>query len=266
MISLPLLRESSAPCLVQALHTPRGHHHRRPPRLIVALAVSVGLALLSATAWAEFAADGTLPAAWSRRVVEVTRAAMADTGDARIEVVPGQLDTRLRLAPCQQTESYLPPGTLPWGRTRVGLRCVSGPVAWNVYLPVTVKVWRKAVVSTSALAAGSELSAADLQVAEVDVAGNNAPVFTDPTRLLGRRLVNAVGAGVAMRADNLRVRQWFAAGDKVTLVYRGEGFEASTDGQALNSGMDGQPVRVRVSSGQVLTGLPTGENRVEVRS
>lgn len=266
MISLPLLRESSAPCLVQPPTTTHENLHRRPPRLVVALAVSVGLVLLSAAAWAEPVADGALPAALSRRVVEVTRTAMADAGDARVEVIPGQLDPRLRLAPCQQIDPYLPPGTLPWGRTRVGLRCVSGPVAWNVYVPVTVKVWRKAVVSTAALAAGSELSAADLQVAEVDVAGSNAPVFTEPARLLGRRLVNAVGAGVAMRADNLRVRQWFAAGDKVTLVYRGEGFEASTDGQALNSGMDGQPVRVRVGSGQVLTGLPTGENRVEVRS
>jgi flagellar basal body P-ring formation protein FlgA len=233
----------------------------------VALAVTVGLALLSATAWAEPAAESArLPAAWSRRVIEVTRAAMADTGDARVEVVPGALDGRLRLAPCEQIEPYLPVGTVPWGHTRVGLRCTSGPVAWNVYLPVQVKVWRRAVVSTVALAAGAELSASSVQVAEVDVAGSHAPVFTDATRLVGRRLVNAVGAGVALRTDNLRVRQWFAAGDKVTLVYKGEGFEASTEGQALNAGMEGQPVRVRVGSGQVLTGLPTGDSRVEVRA
>jgi flagellar basal body P-ring formation protein FlgA len=273
MISLPLLRQSSSPCYVQAPLPPESDRHRRPPRLLVALAMAIGLALLTTTSWAEPRADaqpeadGTLSPALARRVVEMTRSAMAaDAGEARVEVVPGRLDPRLRLAPCQQIDLYLPPGTLPWGRTRIGLRCVSGPVAWNVYLPMTVKVWRKAVVSTAALAAGSELSATDLQVVEVDIAGSNAPVFTETSRLLGRRLVNAVSAGVAMRADNLRVRQWFAAGDKVTLVYRGEGFEASTDGQALNSGMEGQPVRVRVGSGQVITGQPTGENRVEVRS
>ena len=75
-----------------------------------------------------------------------------------------------------------------------------------------------------------------------------------------------VGPGLPVRGDNLRVRQWFAAGDKVTLVYKGDGFEASTDGQAINSGLEGQSVRVRVGSGQVITGMPTGENRVEVRS
>ena len=244
--------------------------------MLVAVAVTLGLTLLTSMSWADPRAavqpaataegDSALPAALARSVVDVTRGAMADAGDARVEVVPGRLDARLRLAPCQQIEPYLPPGMVPWGRTRVGLRCVSGPVAWNVYLPVTVKVWRKAVVSTAALAAGSELSAADLQVAEVDVAGSSAPVFTDTARLLGRRLVNGIGAGAALRADNLRVWQWFAAGDKVTLVYRGDGFEASTDGQALSSGMEGQPVRVRVGSGQVITGLPTGEQRVEVRS
>lgn len=246
--------------------------------MLVAVAVTLGLALLTTASWAEPRAavpaqapavtepDGTLSAVLARSVVDVTRGAMADAGDARVEVVPGRLDARLRLAPCQQIEPYLPPGLVPWGRTRVGLRCVSGPVAWNVYLPVTVKVWRKAVVSTTALAAGAELSTADLQVAEVDVAGSSAAVFTDTSRLLGRRLVNGIGAGAALRADNLRVRQWFAAGDKVTLVYRGDGFEASTDGQALNSGLEGQAVRVRVTSGQVITGLPIGENRVEVRS
>ncbi|NZD58911.1 hypothetical protein HZU83_19715 [Sphaerotilus montanus] len=43
-----------------------------------------------------------------------------------MEVLPGQLDPRLRLAPCQQIDAYLPPGSTPWGRTRVGLRCPSG--------------------------------------------------------------------------------------------------------------------------------------------
>jgi flagella basal body P-ring formation protein FlgA len=266
MISLPLLRQSSATGSAQAPQPAGAHRHRRTSRLVVALAVTAGLAMVATAAWADVAPDGTLPSALSLRVVEVTRSAMADVGEARVEVLPGQLDPRLRLAPCQQIDAYLPPGSTPWGRTRIGLRCASGPVAWNVYLPVTVKVWRKAIVSTAALPAGTELSAADLQLAEVDVAGAASPVHTETSRLLGRRLINAIGPGLPLRSDNLRARQWFAAGDKVTLVYKGEGFEASTDGQAINSGMDGQPVRVRVDSGQVITGMPTGEHRVEVRS
>lgn len=271
MISLPLLRQSAPPCTGQTCAPAQAERHRRPARLLLsAIAVTLGLTLLAASAWAERAedraGDALLTPSLKARVVEVTRAAMGDTGDARIEVIPGQLDPRLRLAPCQQIDTSLPPGTLPWGRTRVGLRCSSGPVAWSVYLPVTVKVWRKAVVSAATLGAGTELSSADLQLAEVDVAGSSSPVFTDTDRLLGRRLINAVSAGTALRADNLRVRQWFAAGDKVTLVYKGEGFEATTDGQALNPGLEGQAVRVRVGSGQVITGQPAGENRVEVRS
>lgn len=243
------------------------HRRRSSLRLPLVLAVVASLALLTASAWAEKAPDGVaVSPEVSRRVAEVTRSAMADVGGARVEVIPGQLDPRLRLAPCQQIEPFLPPGSPPWGRTQVGLRCTSGPVAWNVYLPVTVKVWRRVVVSTAALPAGAELAAANLQVAEVDVAGASGPTFTDTAGLAGRRLISAVAPGVPLRADNLRVRQWFAAGDKVTLFYKGEGFEASTDGQALNTGLDGQPVRVRVNSGQVITGMPTGENRVEVRS
>jgi flagella basal body P-ring formation protein FlgA len=264
MISLPLLRPTCAPCTAPLPVPSHRGRHRRLLRLLPALHVAVGLSMLASLAWADTAAP--LPAAVRSQVIGTVRAAMGDTGDARVEVLPGQLDARLRLAPCQQIETSLPPGSPPWGRTRVSLRCTSGPVAWQVYLPVQVQVWRKAVVSATALAAGAELSPGDLQMAEVDVAASSVAPFTDPARLTGRRLVQAVVAGTALRADNLRVRQWFAAGDKVTLVYKGEGFEASTDGQALNAGVDGQSVRVRVASGQVVTGLPTGENRVEVRS
>lgn len=202
----------------------------------------------------------------TRQIVEMTRAAVPQAAQTRIEVVPGQLDARLKLAPCQQIEPYLPAGATPWGPSRIGLRCVRGSVAWNVYLPVAVRVWRPAVVVTSALAAGAELGPSDLALAEVDIAASPSPVFTDPARLHGRRLAMAMTPGTALRQQHLAQRQWFAAGETVTIAVRGDGFTASTEGQALNPGLEGQPVRVRVSSGRIITGLPAGARLVEVRS
>ncbi len=43
-------------------------------------------------------------------------------GQLRPEVLRGSLDTRLRLARGGRIETYLPPGTRLWGRSRVGLR------------------------------------------------------------------------------------------------------------------------------------------------
>lgn len=235
------------------------------------LAGPVALALLAggsppAQAQEDASAAVTAAALPTRQIVEMTRAAVPQAAQTRIEVVPGQLDPRLKLAPCQQIEPYLPAGVTPWGPSRIGLRCVRGNVPWNVYLPVTVRVWRPAVVVTSALAAGAELGPSDLALAEVDIAASPSPVFTDPAALAGRRLALAVTPGAALRQQHLAQRQWFAAGETVTLAVQGEGFTASTEGQALNPGVDGQPVRVRVGSGRIITGLPTGTRRVEVRS
>lgn len=183
----------------------------------------------------------------------------------RVEIEVGRLNPRLRLAACAQVEPYLPNGFKPWGRTRVGLRCLSGPKRWNVYLPITVKVFGPALVASSALMAGTVLTEADLHEAEVDLAAENGAVLTDPEQAVGRTLTRMVSAGDALRDSNVRARQWFAAGDTVRLVAIGAGFSVEGQGRAISVGLDGSRVRVRTESGRIVTGRATGEREVEVR-
>ena len=96
-----------------------------------------------------------------------TNASSASPTAPRIEVSVGQLDPRLRLAPCQHVEPYLPDGMRMWGKSRIGLRCTQGVAKWNVYLPITVRVFGTALVATSGVSAGSVLTAADLTQAEI---------------------------------------------------------------------------------------------------
>jgi len=100
--------------------------------------------------------------------------------------------------------------------------------------------------------------------AELDWAADNSPVFTRADALPGRTLARAVGAGQALRNADLRPRQWFAAGDTVRIDAAGSGFAVSGEGQAMSPGLEGQPVRVRTESGRIVSGLPTGERRIEV--
>lgn len=232
------------------------------------------LALLTGAAWA------TTPAPIEPDLAERVRglvggsvgaglplpaAGAANGGPAqpRVAVEIGQLDPRLRLAPCKKVEPQLPAGRL-WGRTRVGLRCVEGERPWQVWLPVTVQVFAPALVPVRALPAGTVLAAEHLQVAEVDWAAETQPPHQRLQDLVGRTLARALPAGEAVRRDDLRVRQWFAAGDTVQVWARGPGFAVAGEGQALNPGLEGQVVRVRTESGRVLTGRPVAERRVEV--
>ena len=237
---------------------------RRPSLALVSALVALSPAASHAAGEDGGTAAAPIPVA---RLVELARSVSPALPGMRIEIEPGRLDPRLKLAPCRRIEPYLPTGSTAWGRTRVGLRCTDGEVAWNVFLPVTVRVWSRAVVSAVPLQAGADLRAEDLRVDEIDIAeGGGSPVFQDPQALVGRRLGSMLPPGTPLRAMHLRVRQWFAAGETVTITYRGEGFSVSSEGQALGAGLDGQPVRVRTPSGRVVSGQPVGEREVEIRS
>ena len=174
------------------------------------------------------------------------------------------MDPSWRLAPCEQTEPYLPSGTRPWGTIRIGLRCVQGPVRWNVYVPAVVRVQAPVVVTLVALPMGHLLKAEDLTVQEAELTAETGATLVDPAAAVGRALAFPMKPGQALRAQHLRTRLWFSAGEPVTLLARGSGFAITAEGVALSPGADGQSVRVRLDSGRVVSGLAVGARRVEV--
>lgn len=191
-------------------------------------------------------------------------APLGRAGLPRFEIVIGQLDPRLRLAPCQHVDPYLPEGTRLWGKGRIGLRCTLGATKWNVYLPVTVKAFGSALVAAGNATAGSVLTAADLMPGEVDLADDPSPAVMNADLAVGRALARPLKAGQSLRQSHLKPRQWFAAGDSVTVVAQGEGFSVAGEAQALTNGIEGQPARVRTEAGRVLTGQPVGDRRLEL--
>jgi flagellar basal body P-ring formation protein FlgA len=207
----------------------------------------------------------TLDEALSARVQSLAAdASQRAAPGLRVQVQVGALDARLKLAPCRQVQPYLPQGVQLWGAARIGLRCNDPGVRWNVFLPVTVQVWGPGLVAAAALPAGATLSDADLKLAEVDLAAAASPVQNDSTLAIGRTLARPLAAGQALRAHDLRARQWFAAGDTVRIVAGGSGWRIHGEGQALNPGVEGQPVRVRTESGRIVSGLASAHRTVEV--
>ncbi len=182
----------------------------------------------------------------------------------RVEVSLGQLDPRIRLAPCDRVKAYLPGGAQLWGRTRVGLRCEQGQVRWNVYWPVQVKVWGQALVATVPLRAGSIVAASDVAQAEVDLAASDSPALTRASDIVGRAVQRSISPGQSLRQADVRSRRWFAAGDPVRLNVKGPGFMVVAEGVALAPGDEGRCTRVRTEQGRVVCGQPVGERLVEV--
>lgn len=182
----------------------------------------------------------------------------------RMEVIVGELDRRLRLAPCVRVEAYLPVGTRLWGRSRLGLRCLEGSVRWNVFLPVTVKAYGAAWVIKRELAAGAVLTEADVIEAEVDWAEESSPVVVSPSLWRGQVTTRALTTGQTLRQGLIKPAQVFQAGAQVRVIAGGAGFQITSDGQALSAGAVGQSVRVRLDSGRVMTGVVLDSHTVKL--
>lgn len=188
------------------------------------------------------------------------------TGGApwRVEVVLGQLDPRIKLAPCDKVKAYVPAGMRLWGNTRVGLRCEQGAVRWNVFWPVSVKVWGQALVAVGPLQPGAPLAAQDLRMAEVDLASHASPAVMRVEDVVGRTVARQLSAGQSLRQDDVKARRWFAAGDPVSLTVKGSGFAVGAEGVALTAGDEGQCARIRLGGGRVVCGEPVGARQAEI--
>lgn len=182
----------------------------------------------------------------------------------RIEVVVGALDSRLRLAPCSQVQPYVPPGSRLWGKTRLGLRCLTGETKWNVFLPVTIRAWGQAWVVRRDVAVGVVLTQADGMAAEVDWADEASPVLAESAVWVGQVATRALSTGQALRQNMVRAAQVFQAGAQVRVLTQGPGFQISTDGQAMSSGVVGQMTRVRMDGGRVMSGIVLDARTVQV--
>jgi len=227
------------------------------------------LAVLATAAFAQDEPGYTPDSALLQQVQDMARhgASAATAGQAqgvRVDVKVGKLDPRLKLAPCQHIDAYLPPGLPIWGSTRIGLRCTQGTKLWNVSIPIQVSVYAQATVAKAALAAGTVLDASQLTQTEVDIAAAPGAAVPDPALVVGRTLGRSLAAGATLRQTDLKARQFFAAGETVRVTALGPGWQVVTEGQAIGAGIEGQTVHVRTESGRLLNTRPTGDRQVEV--
>lgn len=234
---------------------------RRARRLFAPAALLVGLWMglfctpaLAQTQPAGEAADTSAIYANAQRWLDDTLASSSASLPLRMEVSVGELDRRLRLAPCDQVQPYIPPNVRLWGKTRLGLRCVQGPSKWNVFLPITVKAFGPAWVVKGMVAQGATLSEEDAMAVEVDWAELNSPIVANVSDWVGQTATRTLSTGQALRQDMVRASQVFQAGAQVRVLAQGVGFEIVTSAQAVSSGVVGQSARVRMDNGRVMTG------------
>ena len=248
-------------------------HFRKPimkrtahfkPLALVCLACAWLLCLAASASAQDLVANADARALTQRWLDAAVRQPAKSESPLRLEVNVGNLDSRLRLAPCAEIEPYLPVNTSLWGKTRVGLRCLKGTSRWNVFLPVTVKAFGPAWVLRGAVAPGSTIREEDAMAAEVDWASEPSPIIRDAAQWVGKVAAYSLSAGQPLRQAMIRPAQAFAAGASIRVLAQGQGFSISSDGQALSPGIVGQLARVRTEAGKVVSGTVLDTHTVEI--
>lgn len=90
-------------------------------------------------------------------------------------------------------------------------------------------------------------------------------IITDPSQAIGSVTLMRVGAGLPLRQDMLKNAAQVTAGQTVRVVAQGDGFAISSEGSALSSATPGQPVRVRTTAGQIVTGVVKDSGTVQIQ-
>lgn len=171
-------------------------------------------------------------------------------------VTAGNLDTRLRLAPCAEPlVASMPSNLLGGAHVTAAVRC-QAPQTWTVYIPVTIESEAPVLVLRHGAARGAQLSAADVEVQIRRLPGVGSRYVADVTSLEGRRLKRSLPAGNPLTPEVLVQDVVVRRGQRVILLASTENFEIRAQGTALSDGHSAERIRVQNdSSSKIVEGV-----------
>jgi flagellar basal body P-ring formation protein FlgA len=181
----------------------------------------------------------------------------------QVKITVGSLDPRVSLAQCPAPEAFQQPGSRPWGKTTVGVRCTA-PVPWTIFLQAQVSVMADYVSAAVPLAQGQPIDASQLVLLKGDIAAMPNGIITDINQAVGRTPTVSLSSGTPLRIDTLKSKPVVQQGQAVQLVSNGANFSVSSEAKSLGTAGEGQIVQVRTTSGKVVSGTARAGGVVEV--
>lgn len=179
----------------------------------------------------------------------------------RVEM--GAVDPRLRLPLCERLEFFLPAGVRLLGSGNLGVRC-AGPEQWTLYLGFQIALRGPALVAKRPLGSRQPVMPEEVELREIDYEAAPGEYLRTVEELEGAMTARPFAAGQALTQDRLLRRQTVRAGQRVKVLFKGDGFQVTQEGVALNGAMPGEVVRVRVPSGKLIQGLATVDGQVSM--
>lgn len=161
---------------------------------------------------------------------------------------------------CGQPQFSLPSSNRIWGNISVAVVCGTQ----KRFIQAEVRITDRYLVAARPIAADQTVSADDLAWRTGRLDRLSAVPLMDMDQAVGSISERSLGSGQPLTAAMLR-RPWLVKmGQPVQVSARGTGFAVQSTGKAMNNAAVNDPLRVRMDSGQIVTGRLMADGTVHV--
>ncbi|WP_323752278.1 flagellar basal body P-ring formation chaperone FlgA [Marinobacter sp.] len=183
----------------------------------------------------------------------------------RIEYQIGNVDRRLKLAPCEgEPELSFVSDPLRTPSPSILISC-AGERPWRMYATASVEIYGSAIVAARPLTRGERLTSAALTTSEVQLNASRRGTLTDMQTIQGMMIRRPVKTGTVLTPDLLEAPDAIERGDHVIIVARSGSFSVSSRGKALGNASIGEQVLVEnLRSARTLKATVVAPGRVEI--
>lgn len=189
-----------------------------------------------------------------RTVAEVFLSTQTQSFPGQTNITVGKIDNRLKLPACDNVSPFLMPGSKPWGKITMGIRCAK-PSSWIIYVSAQISVMADYYVAATPLSSGQVISATDIRKVNGDLTSLPIGAITNPTQAIGRALNISLTSGSVLRTDAIKSTLAIQQGQSIKVISTGPGFQVSTEAMALNNANEGQIAKAKTISGQMISGI-----------
>lgn len=172
-----------------------------------------------------------------------------------------QVRTPAHLWPqCEAPQLSVPQRAQHWGNISISARCGQE----RRFIQAQVQVSGHYLVAARKIAVGSKLTAADIQQKTGRLDTLPPRTLSENGKVIGAISLRNISAGQPLSLAMLR-RVWvIQAGQAVQVMAQGTGFNISGAGKAMNNAAAEDNVRVRMVSGQIISGIANNDGSIRI--
>ncbi|VYU63200.1 flagellar basal body P-ring formation protein FlgA [Metakosakonia massiliensis] len=159
---------------------------------------------------------------------------------------------------CEQPALSVTGSAKLWGNVNVLARCNNE----KRYLQVNVQATGNYVVAAQAVARGGALSPGSVELARGRLDQLPPRTMLDISQAQDAITLRDLAPGQPVQLTMLRQAWRVKAGQRVQVIANGDGFSVNGEGQALNNAAVAQSARVRMSSGQIVSGTVGADGNI----